>query len=474
MRSLHPLLLIGLATSSVFAQSGAGVGKIEKDETVEYTSRSNIPGAMRGRISQHFSPAYNAGLAKALTFEFNSQDQNPATQESLTFEVRQQDPTTIMPDWPSMAPPLYSMLLNQGAALVMHWVITPVGGLSLPGRGSKPYYMVWDLPPNNLWTADGISVHMGVGLPVFPCSTPNNPACCGTAANPTLDGGERPRPPITENLSPSDTPAGPLSFADRDRSYYHWIVYDSPTLQGLSYDPSNPAVWFCPVNNPNGGFAAMHPDVNDAGSTMRNDDIGWRVRAGPTFQNGIALLYTTASVLPAALVTPFGDLWIDPFDRFFTILQFGPVVLNSIGSADFRLTLGPPASDARRAIAGFGNMHTQALVLNSTLTQIVLTNLSTKGFDMNGGLPFTVVAGTPFSFPVGAARNVQVQNDGNGDVLVEFLRASFPLGSMNVLERTRGATGGFTQMPPGTTDVRITTLNANPKPYPTSGTYRLL
>jgi hypothetical protein len=45
---------------------------------------------------------------------------------------------------------------------------------------------------------------------------------------------------------------------------------------------------------------------------------------------------------------------------------------------------------------------------------------------------------------------------------------------MNVMERTRGATGGFTQMPPGTTDVRITTLNANPKPYPTSGTYRLL
>ncbi len=81
MRSVHAFLLMSLASSSVFAQSGAGVGKIEKDETVEYTSRSAVSGAMKGRLSQHFSPAYNAGLNKAMTFEFNSQDQVTTTHE---------------------------------------------------------------------------------------------------------------------------------------------------------------------------------------------------------------------------------------------------------------------------------------------------------------------------------------------------------------------------------------------------------
>jgi hypothetical protein len=283
---------------------------------------------------------------------------------------------------------------------------------------------------------------------------------------------ELPRPPITENLSPADTPAGPLAFAS-DRSYYHWIVYDSPTLQGLSWDPNVPPRWFCPVNNPNGGFAAMHPDVNDAAATGRNDDIGWRIRAGRPFQNGIAFFFTSSIALPAPLATPYGDLWVDPLDRFFTLLTMGPVRLDAAGTVDVRLGLGPPGAPARAVVAGFGNMHTQAVVIDSTLGSIALTNLATKGFDLAGGTPFRVNAGTPVTFPLGSARNVQVQNDGNGDVTVEFLRSGTPVGSLTVRERTRGGTGGLTQMPPGTTDIRITSLNAN-RAYPTAGSWRLL
>jgi hypothetical protein len=288
-----------------------------------------------------------------------------------------------------------------------------------------------------------------------------------------LGGFERPRVNITENVSPADTPAGPLAFAASDRNYFHWITFDAPTLQGLAVDPTNPALWFCPLNNPNGGHAAMHPEVNDASSTQRFDDIGFRVRGGTTFANGGALILNSAVAMATALPTQFGDLWLDPLDRFFSILLFGPIVLDATGRADLILPLGAPNSDARQAVAGFGSLHTQAFLFSSNLQSLALTNLNTMNFEMVGSVAFTVDAANPQTIPIGSARNVQVQNDGNGHVTVEFQRAGVPLGSMRVLERTRGGTGGITQIPPGTTDIKITTLNANTT-HPTTGTYRLL
>ena len=102
-RVVDYLLAFAAVGAPLLAQSqpGQDPGKSTKDENIEYTSRSSIPGTIAGRLSTHLGTGYYAGTTSLRVFNFISQDQDAATQESFTFEVRAQDPTTGFPDWPS-------------------------------------------------------------------------------------------------------------------------------------------------------------------------------------------------------------------------------------------------------------------------------------------------------------------------------------------------------------------------------------
>src|SRR5688572_22740044 len=160
MRSLYVVAVLSLGALPLAAQSGAGSGKSIKDEDIDFTSRSSLPGSMKGRLSQHFPSGYFAGLKRAATFEFNSQDQDAATQETFVFEIRPQDPTTNFPDWPAPTPaPIYTTNLTGplGSGITAwHWTVTPATPLTIPSSTGNPFYMVWEVPINNLWTTDGV------------------------------------------------------------------------------------------------------------------------------------------------------------------------------------------------------------------------------------------------------------------------------------------------------------------------------
>lgn len=458
------------------SQPGQDPGKSTKDENIEYTSRSSIPGTIAGRLSTHLGTGYYAGTTSLRVFNFISQDQDAATQESFTFEVRAQDPTTGFPDWPSNpATPIYSQVItNPAGSGIAAWIWTVTPATPLAVSGGDPLYLDWLVPSNALWVADGVSMQMGSGSP-HACGVSGAPACCGPAALPTLGGWERTRghqptgtQPNIQNLAPADTLAGPLAYANLDRQYFHWVGFgpnvtgnptNQPALQGIANDSSlgGPS-WFCAVNNPNTGAAAMRPDVNDALSGGRNDDLGWRVRGGLSYAGGLALVFNTLSAMDSAIPTPFGQLWLNPFESLFSSFIQGPIVLDSGGVGTMVFPLGLPVSSARSIVAGLGNLHSQALVLNSTLAQISFTNLHTFQFDLAGGTTFAIDAANPATGASSFPNTLTVSNDGPGHVSVQFLDgANNVLASALVRERT----GRAIITVPGTVNYRIVTANTN-------------
>src|SRR5262245_29131053 len=87
------------AAAELASQTAPGIdpAKSTKDETIEYTSRSAL--SMRaGRIATALAPGFYAGVRSLRSFVFIEQDQDYSTQESFTFEVRDQDPATGFPD----------------------------------------------------------------------------------------------------------------------------------------------------------------------------------------------------------------------------------------------------------------------------------------------------------------------------------------------------------------------------------------
>jgi len=477
MRFASLIAFAAVSAAPLIAQTvpGQDPGKSTKDENIEYTSRSSIPGTIAGRLATHMGTGYYAGTTALRSFVFNSQDQDAATQESFTFEVRAQDPTTGFPDWPANpTTPIYSLLLTNPAGTgiaAWQWTVTPATVLAV--SGGDPIYLDWLVPANALWVADGVSMQMGSGSP-HACGVTGAPACCGPAALPTLGGWERTRghqptgtQPNIQNLAPADTLAGPLAYASLDRQYFHYVGFgpnvagspNQPALQGLANDGTTggPA-WFCAVNNPNAGAAAMRPDTNDALSGGRTDDLGWRVRGGTGYAGGLALVFNTLSAMDAGLPTPFGQLWVNPFEPLFSSFIQGPITLDTAGVGSLLFPLGLPGSSLRNVVAGLGNLHSQAMVINGTFTQVQLSNLHAFQFDLVGGTAFAIDAANPATGASSFPATLTVSNDGPGHVTVAFLD-----GANNVIASSvvRERTGRAIATAPGTVNYRISTANTN-------------
>jgi hypothetical protein len=451
-------------------------GKQQKDGDIEFTSRSTLA-ATAGRVSTHLCAGYWAGVRQVRAFEVHVQDQNDATQEPMTFEIRAQEPTTAYPDWtvPTATPLVsfnYSIPLGAGSIVAYYVGVTPVAPVNLPSGTGQGFYVAVRFPiiASGSFGPDGASTHMSAGLNL-PCGTAGNPGCCGLAANPTLGGWELPKGvPASqvniENMAPSDTPSGNVAFANRDRNYYHYIQTTGPTLSNLAVDPTAGGAWFCPASNPNGGHAAMHPDVNDFLVNGRRDRLGWSVNGGTNYANGLALVFLSRNCLETAIPVGFGDLYVDPTDVLFNALIQGPIALNAAGLGT-RTDNFLPGNEA--IVDGIGDLHCQALTINSAFSTFELTNLDTFGFTLQGGTPFTCDAANPLSVPITTETQIRLQNRGFGNLRAEFRNGTVVLGSMVVRERTTGA-GVIT---PGSNNVTFTTLNTNPfLNNPSAGTYR--
>jgi hypothetical protein len=229
-------------------------------------------------------------------------------------------------------------------------------------------------------------------------------------------------------------------------------------LQKLASNPTR----FCLINEPNSGHAAMDPDVNDALGEGRHDDVGWRVGAGTSYAAGAAFVFLAECARSTPLGSPFGELWLDPGDPLFAVTIQGPLALDASGVGQVFLSLGPPGAPARAALAAFGNLHAQAVVVDRALARLVLTNLDTMRFPWPAGTAFSITAATPLTAPLGTARDVKVQNDGNGEVTAEFLDAGGTvLGSFAIKERTTGCARAAGGIPAGTVRVRLATSNAD-------------
>jgi len=473
MRFASLIAFAALGAAPLYAQTVAAQdpGKSTKDENIEFTSRSSLPGTISGRLATHLAAGYYAGTATMRSFVFNSQDQNASTQESFTFEVRAQDPTTGYPDWPANpSSPIFSTPITNPAGTgtaAWQWTITPAAPLAITDGNAT--YLDWLVPANSLWTADGVSMQMGSGSP-HACGTSGAPACCGPTALPTLGGWERTRGHLPtgaqaniQNLAPADTLAGPLAYAGLDRQYFHYVGFgplasgnpNQPALQGLAIDQSiGGPNWFCAVNNPNTGSAAMDPDVNDALAGGRFDDIGWRVRAGVTYAGGLSLVFNTLSAMDNGLPTGFGSLWVNPFEPLFSSFIQGPIVLDSAGVGTLALDLTP----FRALVAGLGNLHSQALVITPNFQTFALTNLHTFRFDLAGGTAYSISAAAPATGTTSFPGNLQVQNGGPGTVTVDFLDpANNVLFSTIVRERMGRTLSVF----PGAVSWRVSTANTN-------------
>ena len=89
---------------------------------------------------------------------------------------------------------------------------------------------------------------------------------------------------------------------------------------------------------------------------------------------------------------------------------------------------------------------------------------------------FCSPAATPLTAPLGTARDVKVQNDGNGEVTAEFLDAGGAvLGSFPIKERTTGCARAAGGIPTGATRVRLATRNQDASGInPTRGRWALV
>ena len=115
------------------------------------------------------------------------------------------------------------------------------------------------------------------------------------------------------------------------------------------------------------------------------------------------------------------------------------------------------AAGNRAIVDGIGDIHSQALAINSTFATFQLTNLDTFGFTLAGGTSFTVDAANPVNVPVVSQSQIRLKNNGHGNIRAEFRNGPVVLGAMNVRERTTGAGA----IPPGTASVVISSTNTN-------------
>jgi hypothetical protein len=204
----------------------------------------------------------------------------------------------------------------------------------------------------------------------------------------------------------------------------------------------------------------MYPDVNDSQLANRYDDLGWLVRAGPEFAGGGFLVLNTASALGNGISTSIGDLWLDPADRFFSLLVTGPAPLaasgNDPGSGSLLWSLGPraPGNPLRDAVGNFGSWHSQAIVWNADLSRVTLSNLDMFTLPWAGATTFQIDASQPLRITqIGAYSRIQVQNEGKGTIAVERWNQDRLLGSSAVRERL----STVAPIENTTTEVRIVT-----------------
>lgn len=393
------------------------------DQTVEFVSRG-ANASNPGHVSQGFQYGFQANLRTIRLVSYGVQEQNLATQEPWDVGTCGLD-TRGLPDYANLRPYATDLRLpissGVGAFQIVH---NPLRSSphKLTENPCEQWHHVWKFKVTTNWTTDGLSVAMSDADPWM------NTRLCGRNANNTtghreisrIDAYSGSAQQIRQELDFSNVASNP-DPNDLNRTWRLQLWFDEVVLQGMS---ANTIYNGTPCPNPNPGYAAIDPNLNDLNgqSPARFDNPTFELRAGQKFANGVAILFTATTVFPGGgIATPYGQLHLNLADPLFAA---GPILmppLSSTGVSQITLDLGSGTSPLRSLAAELGCWHAQAVAV-STKAEIELSSLWTMRTKLltTGFTRATAYKGNPHRVSRNAVPGLLlVRNDGRGQLVVQ-------------------------------------------------------
>ena len=434
--SLCLAAIAALSSAGLFAQTTNNRNPFQVwDNTTEFTSRYQI-GGEAGTLSMGFTYGQTGGLNELTRTRYVMQDQNAATREPWDVGTCELNAAGV-PDYAKLNAYATNML-NPASTGIRAWLWThnplTANPHKLNLKQCDQWHHAWNLQQKANWTTDGISVHMSMGAPW------NGTLLCSNGGHREIARAEgNPAQPLLEKLAFSTVGTNKTPRAGGERTWRVQMDFNEPTLQGASDN----TVYNTGCPNPNKGYAALDPDIDNNGkhNPARFDDYEWTVTAGAKYAGGIAvMLHSSSAAVGRGAASPLGQVRIEILDPLFAIM--GPVAtqaLTSTGSGTSKLTLGKGPNGLRTIVGTFANWHTQALVVKAGEKPLLSNLWSMRPKLLPAGFTkATTVSGTPANINKTAAqRTMLIRNDGPGELTVEQYRGSTKLpGSFLICERT--------------------------------------
>lgn len=346
-----------------------------------------------------YRPELIRGLKTVDGFYFVAQDQNTATPEQVTIEIRKDDglgmPGVLATDI------LLRSVLNlpfptTNPIAASGWTVTLNTPFPLPNQDDA-VWMGLRFPAQSAWpTTDGISLHASGGG--------STQQCIEAPRGETLFSGE-----LFAGINFTTTPVVAARWGSNGGNIGPRFAasFQEPVLQGFAYnDGYNKTAGFenfCTLgsNTPaalpikNFGYAGIWPDVNDFSKKNRWDGFGWQVTANQLTANlGVAVLFfSDMTADPNWFKFPFGTLYLSFISKWFNLVQVAaPLTLdNTVTPARAIATFGPfslgPANSVNRFLFArdVGPLHTQAVIVDAlNINNIMFSNITTMNFDWAG------------------------------------------------------------------------------------------
>lgn len=365
-------LTMAAVAVSIALTAGAQNRRMSHDGTTEFTSRGGIPGANNATIWQRIPADQLCGVNTIVQFVSVLQDQNIATVENVTWELRGSDPlqATGAPDvnagsgGPGLiasAGPFALAFPGAGPIAAAGWTITfapniILSALPVPLPSTVPngdLYLGNQLPANPLWPNDGVSCHISTTSGVVNPGEQMNQITNNTY---TLI----PNQAGLAWVQDTTTPGLPISQSAPNRAYLLTIRTVEDQLQGMAEN----AVAFTGLNtgqNANYGYAGIFPWIDRLDAAMmpiQADNVGWRVRATAPVGYTSILLLGLGTLPPFQIGGVGGSLCLDLNTLVFDI-PTSSVLLASTTQATATHPLSPlgfPAEPATTTEAIFAQL----------------------------------------------------------------------------------------------------------------------
>ncbi len=287
------------------------------DGTTEYTSRGAF-GVNGGTIFQRLPGDQICGAAAITEIVATLQDQNTATTEQYTFEIRRNDPNGPPSGQPDMSPA--GLLASVGPITAVFSTAATINLMTVSTVFSPPLQLP---PPTCLVPADDL--YVGLAFPASP-QFPNDGISCHISGptsaqnageqNSATTSGYSGQPGVAGMSWEYNATTGLISLSGGNRAWNIATRFTNDVLQPFA---ANTTVFTSsPVSvsggtgtgaNPNYGYAGIFPDEF---RTTGPDDFGFRVRSSAPPGSTAYLFISFAFLSPPWPLPGFGYFCIDP------------------------------------------------------------------------------------------------------------------------------------------------------------------